>query len=47
MILEIDSSITFERKEVKYDRDTFLNKINNIDFPDKKNIMKWFYGIEI
>ena len=47
MILEIDSSITFERKKVKYDRDTFLNKLNNIYFPDKKNIMKWFYGIKI
>ena len=47
MILEIDSSIKFERIKVKYDRDTLLNKINNIDFPDKKNIMKWFYGIEI
>ena len=47
MILEIDSSIKFERIKVKYDRDTLLNKLNNIDFPDKKNIMKWFYGIEI
>ena len=47
MILEIDSSIKFERIKVKYDRDTLLNKLNNIDFPEKKNIMKWFYGIEI
>lgn len=46
MILEIDKSITFERIKVKFDRDTLLEKLK-YDFPDKKNIMKWFYGIEI
>ena len=46
MILEIDKSITFERIKVRFDRDTLLEKLKN-DFPDKKNIMKWFYGVEI
>ena len=47
MILEIDKSISFEKIKVKFDRDTFINKLNKIDFPDKKNIMKYFYGIDI
>ena len=47
MILEIDKSIKFERVKVKFDRDTFIEKVMNTDFPDKKNIMKIFYGIEI
>lgn len=47
MILEIDKSIKFERVKVKFDRDTFINKVINTDFPDKNNILKWFYGITI
>lgn len=45
MILEIDKSIKFERIKVEFDRDTFVNKLNKTDFPSKKNIMKYFYGI--
>ena len=45
-IMEIDDSIKFERIKVKYDRDKFVNKITNIDFPDKEGILKYFYGIE-
>ena len=45
-ILEINKGINFKRINVKYDRDKFINKVINIDFPDKKNIMKYFYGIE-
>lgn len=47
MILEIDKSVKFERIKVKFDRNTFIDKLNKTDFPDKKNIMKYFYGIEI
>lgn len=47
MILEIDKSIKFERIKVKFNRDDFVDKLNKTDFPDKKNIMKYFYGIEI
>lgn len=46
LILEIDNSIKFERVNVKFDRESFIEKLHNIDFPDKKNIMKIFYGIE-
>ena len=45
MILEIDKSIKFKRIKVKYDRDTFIEKMKNTGFPDKNNIMKYFYGI--
>ena len=47
MLLEIDKSIKFKKIKVKYDRETLIDKLNKTDFPDKKNIMKYFYGIEI
>ena len=47
MILEINRGIKFEKIKVKFDRNTFIDKLNKIYFPDKKNIMKYFYGIEI
>lgn len=46
-ILEIDKSISFTNINVEYDRESFINDIINTDFPDKKNILKYFYGIEI
>lgn len=45
MILEIGKSIKFQRIKVKYDRDTFIEKVKKTEFPDKNNIMKFFYGI--
>lgn len=45
MILEIGKSIKFERIKVKFDRDNFVDKLNKTNFPDKKNIIKYFYGI--
>jgi len=47
LLLEIDKSIKLQKVKVKYDRTSFVNKIKNINFPDKKNILKSFYGIEI
>ena len=47
IILEIDSSIKIKRIKVKYDRNTLLNELKNIDFPNKKSIMKRFYGVKI
>lgn len=35
-----------KRIKVKFDRKKFVDKIMNLDFPDKKNILKYFYGIE-
>lgn len=46
LILEIDNSIKYERVKVKFDREKFIKKLCNMDFPDKKYIMKNFYGIE-
>lgn len=47
IILEIGSSIKIKRIKVKYNRDNLVNKLKNTDFPCKKKIMKYFYGIEI
>ena len=45
MIIEIDKTIKFKKIKVKFDRDKFINKLNKINFPDKENIMKYFYGM--
>lgn len=47
MILEISKSSSFKKIKVKFDRDNFVDKLNKTNFPDKKNIMQYFYGIEI
>jgi hypothetical protein len=36
MTLEIDRDIKFEKIKVKFDKDTFIDKLNRIYFPDKK-----------
>lgn len=46
LLIEIDKSITFKNINIKFDREKFIEKITNTDFPDKKNILKSFYGIE-
>lgn len=46
MIIEISKGISFQNIKVKFDRETFVQKICNCDFPDKNNILKYFYGIE-
>lgn len=47
MILEINKGISMKRIKVKFDRKKFIDKIMNLDFPDKNNILKYFYGIEL
>ena len=47
MILEISKSIKYKTRKVKYDRDKFIDKVLSHDFPDKRNIFKYFYGIEM
>ena len=47
MILEISKSIKYEKRKVKYDRNKFIGKVLSHDFPDKKNILKYFYGVEL
>lgn len=44
-IIEIWEEINFENIKVEFDRNTFINKINSLDFPDKDNIKKLFYWI--
>ena len=46
MIIEIDREIRFEKINVKFDREKLLNKVDSTDFPNKKNILKLYYGIE-
>lgn len=36
-----------KRIKVKFDRKKFIDKIMNLDFPDKNNILKYFYGIDL
>ena len=46
-IIEIAKSIKFEKRKIKYNRDKLINKLMSTKFPNKKNILKNFYGIEI
>ena len=46
MILEIAKNIKINRVKIKYNRDRFINKMINTDFPDKINILKYFYGVD-
>ena len=45
--LEICKSISLKNIKVIFDREKFINKVMNTEFLDKKNILKYFYGIEI
>lgn len=46
LLIEIDKSIKLQKIKVKFDREKFIEKVINTNFPDKKNILKWFYNIE-
>ena len=46
MLIEIGKTRTFRVQNVKYNRKKFLETVRNTDYPDKKNIMKYFYGVE-
>lgn len=46
MIVTVKKWVEYNIIKLKYDRQTFENKIKTIDFPDKTNILKFFYGIE-
>lgn len=45
--IEIDNHITIKRVNIKYDRETFLNKLKSTDYPDKELIAKFAYGIDL
>ena len=47
LLIEINKGIKFKKIKVKFDREKFTNKILNIEFPNKKDILKHFYNIEI
>ena len=44
-IIDINKNLNIKRIKVKFDREKFIKKILETDFPDKKNILKIFYGI--
>ena len=46
MILEISKTTKYLKRKIKYDRDKFINKLLILKYPDKQNILKYFYGIE-
>ncbi len=46
MILDIDRSISLTKENVKFERNKFINKLIKTSFPNKKNIMKNYYGID-
>ena len=43
MLIEIGKSRTSRIQKVKYNRKKFLETVTNTEYPDKKNIMKYFY----
>lgn len=45
-IIDINKSISIKRMIVKFDREKFINKMLKTEFPDKKNILKTYYGID-
>lgn len=44
-VLNLDDNINLEKIELIYDRKSFENRIKSIDFPNKNEILKEFYGI--
>lgn len=46
LLIEIDQDIKLQKIKVKFDREKFISKVKNTNFPDKKNILKWFYNVE-
>lgn len=47
MIIEIASTLQIKRIKVPYDREKFVQKLINTDFPDKKHILEYFYGLHL
>lgn len=46
IIIEISKNSKYQRRKIKYNRNKFINKVKSVNFPDKKNILKYFYGVE-
>jgi len=44
--MEIDRGFKFQVQKVQFDREKFIKKIIDNDFPNKNNILKSFYGIK-
>lgn len=47
MLVTIDKSRSFKKIKLNYDRKSFEEKIKKLDFPNKENILKKFYNIEL
>lgn len=47
LLITINKATSYEKKILKYDRNKFVNKLLNTKYPNKENIMKKFFGIEI
>ena len=46
LIIEISKNICYKKIKLEYEREKFINKVLTMKFPRKKNILKYFYGIE-
>jgi len=46
LLIEIDRGFKFQVQKVQFDREKFIKKIIDNDFPNKNNILKSFYGIK-
>lgn len=44
-IIEIDDDVKIYKKELTYNRKQFEEKLEHVDYPNKKHILKGFYGI--
>ena len=43
---ELNGKLIVDRKNVKYDRKKFEDKLSIVDYPDKDIIIKYFFGID-
>ena len=46
-IINIDNDIKIEKKFIKYDRNSFINCVRINDYPERKDISKHFFDIDV
>ena len=45
-ILELKNGVTYEEKTINFDREEFINTLNNSNYPDIDMIKRIFFGIK-
>jgi len=46
-IITINDKVKLDKITLKYDRDSFINKLNSVDYPDRDEIALKFYDLKI